>query len=144
MVFTEIGFGSPLFDLAMDLRNRVLRIPLGLTFDVKDISDEYKEFHLGMIRANQELLACLSMRVKDDLTLKMRQVAVEPEMQGHGIGRQLVHYTELWCAFRGIERIELNARERAVRFYENMNYEILGEPFIEVTIPHYKMQKKIG
>ena len=144
MVFTKIEFGTPFFDLAMDLRNRVLRIPLGLQFESADIMEEYKELHFGMIRSNQQLIACLSMRPAAQSTLKMRQVAVEPSMQGHGIGKKMVAYTERWCAQNNFGRIELSAREEAVKFYLSMNYEIVGDRFIEVTIPHYKMQKKIG
>ena len=38
-------------------------------------------------------------------------------------------------------RIYLHARAHAVDFYLNSNYEVFGEPFEEVGIPHRHMQK---
>jgi predicted GNAT family N-acyltransferase len=39
--------------------------------------------------------------------------------------------------------IILNARETAVKFYISLGYEIYGEPFVEVTLPHRKMKKTL-
>ena len=35
----------------------------------------------------------------------------------------------------------LHARQVAVPFYERLGYSIVGEPFEEVSIPHFKMEK---
>jgi predicted GNAT family N-acyltransferase len=38
-------------------------------------------------------------------------------------------------------QIQLHARSNAVKFYKSMKYEIVSEQFLEVGIPHFKMQK---
>jgi predicted GNAT family N-acyltransferase len=42
---------------------------------------------------------------------------------------------------RGLKRVYMHARGSAVPFYERQGYEIFGEDFIEVGIPHKHMQK---
>jgi len=37
----------------------------------------------------------------------------------------------------------LHARETAVSFYTELGYEVFGEPFVEVTVPHRKMRKTL-
>ena len=142
--FIEIEFGTPQFDQAMDLRTRILRIPLNMEFHVKDIELEWNDFHFGLILPSFKLVACVTMQPVRDHVLKMRQVAVDEHYQGQGYGKYLVRQTENWCKDRHFKEIELNARETAVSFYQGMDYEIIGDMFEEVGIPHYKFKKKIG
>jgi predicted GNAT family N-acyltransferase len=37
----------------------------------------------------------------------------------------------------------MHARQSAVGFYQKLGYQIRGEEFEEVTIPHYEMQKQL-
>ena len=37
--------------------------------------------------------------------------------------------------------LTLHARETAVAFYLRLGYRVVGEPFVEVTIPHRTMEK---
>jgi predicted GNAT family N-acyltransferase len=37
----------------------------------------------------------------------------------------------------------MHARQTAVGFYQKLGYSITGEPFEEVTIPHYIMEKAL-
>ncbi|MDX1912177.1 MAG: GNAT family N-acetyltransferase, partial [Saprospiraceae bacterium] len=75
--------------------------------------------------------------------IKMRQVAVAPELQGKGVGAALVNASEEEARRRGFEKMVLNARETAVPFYLRLGYKKIGERFEEVTIPHYKMEKTL-
>jgi hypothetical protein len=38
----------------------------------------------------------------------------------------------------------MHARKTAVGFYEKQGYEILGDEFLEVSVPHYEMRKKLS
>ena len=73
----------------------------------------------------------------------MRQLAVRPDSQGEGIGRTLVRYSESFARDRGYQEIFLHARETAVTFYRKLDYELEGDQFTEVTIPHYYMRKNL-
>ena len=73
----------------------------------------------------------------------MRQVAVQTEWQGHGIGKKLVEFAELFAKKLLFIKIELNARKTAIDFYLNLGYKTIGNEFIEVGIKHIKMFKNL-
>ncbi|RYG29002.1 GNAT family N-acetyltransferase, partial [bacterium] len=70
---------------------------------------------------------------------KIRQVAVDPMEQGKGLGAALMRAIEPLC-----DEIYLHARDTAVPFYLRLGYQIVGEPFEEVGIPHRAMRKTTG
>lgn len=136
-----ISFGSPAFDEVLALRDRILRKPLGLVFEVKDIQKEYDQIHLaGYI--DGVLFGTLTLVEIDEFTLKMRQVAIDTPFQGKGLGTGLVQASEEWANQYKYRKIVLNARDTAVPFYKKLHYRKEGKPFREVGIKHYAMSKK--
>lgn len=137
-----VPYGSPEYDATVELRRAVLRRPLGLDFTEEQLAEEKDDIHFAFLHAD-EALACLVFTPKGDGLLKMRQVAVREDIQGQGLGRQLVETSEAWARSHGYKRIVLHARDTAVPFYLAQGYEIEGEPFEEVGIPHRAMAKDI-
>ena len=135
-------FGSPEQLAAIELRRRVLRRPLGLDFTAEQLAAEVSEFHLVAL-LDSAVVGCLVLTPLDGGEIKMRQVAVEPALQGQGIGTEMVAFSESFVRSRGFSRMVLNARDTAVAFYLGLGYEIVGEPFVEVTIPHRRMKKAL-
>ena len=138
--FCAIDYESPLYYRALDLRNRVLRIPLGLSLDTYDHSHEVSQHHLAYLEKGS-LFAILVLVPKRGAVVKMRQVAVEPSFQSKGIGRRLVSFSEDFAKSRGYRSMELHARNSAIPFYRKLQYEVVGDEFVEVGIPHHKMIK---
>ena len=143
MRFLVADFGSPEQLASIELRKRVLRWPLGLDFTPEQLAAEMNEFHLLALDGDQ-LIACLVLTPQSKDTIKMRQVAVEPDWQGKGVGKKLVEFSERIAREKGFSKMVLNARDTAVPFYLKLDYEIEGEPFEEVTIPHRRMVKELG
>ena len=143
MKFVWVTFATPLFDEMVELRNAVLRKPLGLEFYPEDIESEWDSFHLGAYSETGVLLGCMVMKPLTDVEVKMRQVAVSPGMQGRGVGRQMVYFVENWAEQEGFSRIVLHARKEALSFYDKLDYHKEGAQFTEVGIPHFKMFKDI-
>ncbi|MBN2558114.1 MAG: GNAT family N-acetyltransferase [Clostridia bacterium] len=141
--FREIEYGSEEYRQELKMRDRILRKPLGLNLFDEDLVGEAHDFHLGAF-TEDGLAGVLVLTAKDSKTLKMRQVAVDAQLQGMGIGRGLVEFAEAFASLLGYGRIEMNARETAVDFYLRLGYAVCSERFIEVTIPHFKMEKKIS
>jgi GNAT superfamily N-acetyltransferase len=83
----------------------------------------------------------LSPRERGDI--QMRQIAVVPESQRQGIGRALVEYSEAWARNAGYRRMILHARETAAAFYEKLGYAKVGDRFVEVTLYHWAMEKRL-
>ena len=139
----EFEFGAEGYERTLGLRKRILRDPLGLEWTAEEIGWEPRERHFALMEG-EELVACVVIRPLGEGVVKLRQMAVEPEWQGRGAGRRLLEGVEEALRRDGLKRIELNARDTAVGFYEKLGFGKVGEEFIEVTIPHWKMVKEVG
>ena len=71
----------------------------------------------------------------------MRQVAVAQNCQGKGVGKAMVKVSEEYILELGGKKVELNARDTAIRFYQSQDYKKVGKEFTEVGIKHFKMEK---
>jgi predicted GNAT family N-acyltransferase len=143
MTIFPITFGTPEYDEAVALRYEVLRKPLGLDFLPEQLAEEWSDIHLAGFHSDGRLIAILLLTPLDSETVKMRQVAVSPELQGKGLGARLVEASESLALRYNFQTMSLHARETAVPFYLRLGYQIIGERFEEVTIPHFKMVKKL-
>lgn len=140
LIIRLVEFQSPEYLETVELRERILRIPLGLKFDQQELDLEGNQFHVAAF-LDGKIAGCLALVPVGTKTLKMRQVAVDSGVQGQGIGTRLVSYSEEFAIKKGFCRIELHARKEAKRFYDDLAYTTLGDEFTEVGIPHYKMEK---
>ena len=138
--FVPIEFQSDVYRESIALRHAVLRQPLGLAFSPARLAAEHDQLHFGML-GGDDLLACVSVILLSPTAAKIRQMAVDAALQGRGIGSDLLCRVELELKSRGVQCIQLHAREVARRFYERLGYTASGEPFTEVTLPHIKMTK---
>jgi N-acetylglutamate synthase-like GNAT family acetyltransferase len=140
VIFSEIKFGSSQYQEELALRDRILRKPLGLQLSSKDTEDDANQIHVGCF-FESKLVACLVLSPVSSFDLKMRQVAVDVPFQSKKIGSSLVEYSEVEAYKKGFRKIILNARLSAIQFYEKLGYKVVGEPHLEVTIPHKYMEK---
>jgi GNAT superfamily N-acetyltransferase len=140
--YKEIPFGSEAYEDSVVLRDMALRKPLGLAFDPKVLALEISDNHLCAYDEDK-LVGVLIMTPKEAKKVKMRQFAVDPKHQRKGIGTGLVAYAEYWAKKMGYKHIELHARLSAVPFYLRLGYEVKGNEFQEVTIPHFAMEKNL-
>ena len=124
------------------LRDKILRQPLGLNLFHENLDKEVYDIHIGVF-LNRHIIGVLILSPLNADAIKMRQVAVDDAYQGQGIGTQLVAFAEKTAKDSGYRQIVLHARKTAVPFYLKMHYHVVGNEFIEVCIPHYKMVKEI-
>ncbi|MCK9424967.1 MAG: GNAT family N-acetyltransferase [Ignavibacteriaceae bacterium] len=140
IVIKQIAFDGAEHKKEIELRYKVLRRPIGLNYTQEQLDAEKDEFHFAAFDG-EKLAGCLLMKAIDKDEIKMRQVAVDETYQGKGVGKALVLYSEKFAAENGFSVITLHARKTAVPFYAHLGYEIVGEEFIEVSLPHFKMKK---
>jgi predicted GNAT family N-acyltransferase len=143
IIVRQIQYGTREYDEELMLRTKILREPLGLTFTAEQLKAEEQEYHLGAFWG-EKLVGCLILKPDSDKLVQMRQVAVAADLQGKGIGREMVLFAEKFIVNKGYTRIILHAREVVVSFYEKLGYRCEGDIFIEVTIPHRTMIKEIA
>ncbi|MEM1058123.1 MAG: GNAT family N-acetyltransferase [Verrucomicrobiota bacterium] len=144
--FSEIAYGSADYATACTLRDDVLRRPLGLELSVVDLEQERQCRHFGFF-TDGELVACLLVHPREEVgpgTVQIRQLAVEPALQGRGLGRRLMRETEEALAKDGVRRVYLNAREPVIHFYVRLGYVAVGPPHVEIGLAHQRMEKALA
>jgi len=137
-----IEYDSEQYIESVALRQKVLRDPLGLKFTKENMVNDANEYHLAATNGS-EIIGILLLKPLINDAVKMRQVAVSPDFQNQGIGKLLVQESETLSKNLGFKRIELHARKVALPFYNAMNYLAIGDEFLEIGIPHYKMFKDL-
>lgn len=142
MALRIIDYGTKEYQQMVNLRIEILRKPLGLSFDPKDLEKEKEDVLMGAFEDDRMLGCCLLTRM-DQHTMRLRQMAVPNSMQGKGIGRALMIFAENIARDLGYRKLCMHARVTALGFYEKLGYTTNGEEFIEVTIPHYIMEKAL-
>src|SRR5688572_21151318 len=100
-----------------DLREEILRKPLGLSLKDEDLSGDALDVIL-IAESGGELIGCVMLHPTGHSDkLKLRQMAIAEPWQGKGIGRMLIDAAEDHCRKTGVEKIVLHARITAEQFY---------------------------
>ena len=84
-------FGSKRQMESIKLRDVILRKPLGLEFSGEELNQEKDQIHIVAVE-DKLVVGVLLLKKVSDSEIKMRQVAVANELQGSGIGVQIVRY----------------------------------------------------
>eukprot|EP00123_Amoebidium_parasiticum_P011844 comp20934_c0_seq1/m.27960 comp20934_c0_seq1/g.27960 ORF comp20934_c0_seq1/g.27960 comp20934_c0_seq1/m.27960 type:complete len:158 (-) comp20934_c0_seq1:687-1160(-) len=137
---------ADLYAKERDLRYEILRKPLGGIYsDRKNAKFEFEDvsIHLVAVTPDSRVVGCVLFNPGYNRCGRLYQMAVDPTMRGQGLGTRLVRRLEEVLRERGFNQITLHARQVSVQFYEKLGFHVHGEPFIEVTIPHRHMSKKL-
>ena len=142
MALKIIDHGTKEYQQMVQLRMDILRKPLGLSFKAEELEKEKDEILIGAFE-DEKMLGCCMLIKEGPQTVRLRQMAVLKNLQGKGIGRALMQFAENIARDRGFRKITMHARKSATGFYEKLGYQITGDEFEEVTIPHYIMEKAL-
>ncbi len=142
MALKQIDHGTKEYLQMIKLRKEILRQPLGLSYAPDELAREKEDILIGAFD-DDEMLACCLMTKVDNKCLKLRQMAVQNNLQGKGIGASMMSFAELVARDKGYKKLIMHARKTALGFYEKLGYKVVGDEFIEVTIPHFVMEKKL-
>lgn len=142
-----IGPNHPLYPQEVELRERVLLQPIG--YDMHKFSAEFpyenrfEHFVAAIEHPKGKRVVgtvCLLPHYPAASIGKLMQMAVDPQRQGEGIGRELVAHLERRAFGElGLRELFCHSREDACPFYTKMGWEISGDRFMEAGIPHFKM-----
>lgn len=141
MPLSIIDYGTVQYQQMIDLRNEILRVPLGMLLTEEDVSADKENILIGAFE-DEKMLGCC-MLVKEPGIILLRQMAVKNDLQGKGIGRALMNFAETIARDIGYKEIAMYARVNAIGFYEKLGYKAQGDEFIKLTIPHVIMKKYI-
>ena len=143
MPIKQIDHGSKEYKQMLALRYDILRKPLNLTFTESELDKEKSDILIGAFE-EERMLGCCLLTETDKYTVRLRQMAVQNNLQGKGIGAAMMNYAENVARDAGYRKICMHARKTAIGFYEKIGYKVTGEEFTELSIPHVLMEKKIS
>lgn len=142
MALKIIDHGTSEYRQMIKLRDDLLRKPLGLGFTEEELEKEKDNMLIGAFD-DDRMLGCCMLVEETPESVRLRQMAVSNDLQGKGIGRALMNFAENIARDRGYKMITMHARKNVIGFYEKMHYRKTGEEFVEITIPHYRMEKRL-
>lgn len=142
MALKIIDHGTREYQQMVQMRMDILRKPLGLTFTPDELEKEKAEILIGAFE-DEKMLGCCMLVREDNITCRLRQMAVMNNLQGKGIGRALMNFAENIARDLGYRKLTMHARKTAIGFYEKLGYRIASTEFEEVTIPHFVMEKQL-
>jgi GNAT superfamily N-acetyltransferase len=140
MPIMQIDYGTPKYQQMLTLREDILRKPLGLIYTADDLEPDKKDILIGAFDDGR-ILGCCILRAEAPDKIRLRQMAVRPNQQGKGVGQQIMRFAELIARDKGYKKLTMHARDTAIGFYEKQGYKVVGDGFLEVTIPHHIMEK---
>ena len=142
MALKQIDHGSTEYFKMVNLRENVLRRPLGLTFNQEELMAEKDDILIACIDG-EEIFGCCILEKVNERTIRLRQMAVTNNLHGRGIGASIINFAENIARDRGFKIITMHARDTAIGFYEKFGYKIKGSQFREVNLPHHEMEKAL-
>lgn len=122
---------------------RIRKLAMYPEKEIKDMAlpDDFDGIHFGLYH-NYELTGVVSLFEKGTIA-QFRKMAVLPEAQGKGFGKQLLLYVIAFCKQQGIEYLWCNARTNATEFYKKIGFATIGEAYLQNQIQYIKMQIKV-
>lgn len=142
MALKQIDHGTNEYLQMVNLRDNVLRRPLGLSFSHDELEAEKNEILIACMDDGEMLGCCMLVKV-DKETVRLRQMAVAPNLHGKGIGASIINFAENIARDKGFKTMTMHARDTAIGFYGKFGYALKGHQFIEVNVPHHVMEKAL-
>ncbi len=142
MALKQIDHGSKEYRQIVELRMEILRKPLGLTFSKEELDNEKNDILIASFDEDKMLGCCILTKI-DASTIRLRQMAVQKNVQGRGIGESIISFAETVARDKGYKVLTMHARDTAIGFYEKFGYAIKGGQFEEVKTKHHIMEKKL-
>lgn len=129
------------YKAAKQIREEELREPLGLSLTEDDVLGENKQIHFCAF--DGEKVVGTAILALDGKKYRLRQVAVAKKYQGKHVGEKLLQSCENYAKKVCMDEIYCNARQSVENFYKKNGFAVQGDVFIEKTLPHVLMTKKI-
>ena len=103
---------------------------------VREALDYYK------VDEEEELIGVGTMSYSNN-TFKLEYLCVDTDIQSHGAGGKMLEWLENKALEKNAEKIILDARVSAQKFYENHGYKTVGDVFMlsYAPVPHILMEK---
>ncbi|MFT7619732.1 MAG: putative GNAT family N-acyltransferase [Planctomycetota bacterium] len=142
--YLTIDMASPYYQGERELRNLILLRPIGIPDFGWEMRDK-DSFHFVAI-SGQDVVGCVVLypNPENPTSAQLMQMGVSESMQGKGVGTELVKQLVQYAKANKIEEVTCHSRLDAVLFYAKLDFELVGEPFVEADVVHRHMTLKLG
>jgi len=131
------------FEHYYELRWRVLREPWDQPRESEKDEHETGAVHL-MAWVEGTLAGVGRLHFNSPTEAQIRYMAVEENYRNRGVGAEILRELENRARQKGARAIVLNARDRAVHFYQKNGYRIQGKAQILFgSVDHWAMHKEL-
>lgn len=142
LLFKIIKYNSPEYQKTLQLRDEVMRKPLGLQLSEDDVKYDDKRIHIAGYLGGELVCGC-SLRIIHQKMVHIYSVFVKQNFQNQGIGKQLMAFAEHYAKSNGAARLYLEGRKTAQHFYLKCGFLPCGSEYVDMNIPHQDMRKDI-
>lgn len=126
------------------LRYTLLRQPWNEPEGSEKVEDDATSVHALLQDETGRAIGVCRLHLSSPTEGQIRFMAVHPAYQGQGLGHLLVKYLEEKARQLGASTMMLQAREKAVSFYERAGYRVVEPSYVLFgEIQHYRMEKRI-
>jgi N-acetylglutamate synthase-like GNAT family acetyltransferase len=140
----KISKSATQLEAILVLRYNILRQPWNQPAETATDDLEEKSINAFIEDANGIVIACARLQENENQVGQVRYMAVHEDYQGKGLGKLILQFLEEEGRKLGLAKMELQARENAVQFYEANHYKIREKTFLLWgIIQHYLMVKQI-
>ena len=130
------------FQSYYQLRWEVLRKPWGQPKGSEKDELESISQHIMVMAPQKRTVGVGRFQLNSKAQAQIRYMAVHPDYQGMGIGKQIIELLEDIAKSSNVKLIILQSRENTVPFYQQCGYETVERSYLLFdTIQHYHMQK---
>jgi N-acetylglutamate synthase-like GNAT family acetyltransferase len=102
MGLKQIDHGTKEYQMMVNLRYEIMRKPLGLTFLPEELAKEKDDILICAFDEDELLGCCILTNMKNGCA-RLRQMAVQKNMQGKGIGESMVTFAENLARDKGFK-----------------------------------------
>jgi predicted GNAT family N-acyltransferase len=128
------------YDLRFDVLRKAWKQPK------KTVKDEWEDIslHVLMLNEDDEAIATGRLQFNSNQEGQIRSMAVKENYRSRGLGTIVLRFLEEKAVEKKLSRIILDARDKAVHFYEKNGYTSEGPSYtLFEEIPHVKMSKQL-
>lgn len=114
-------------------------LPLDHARDIFNRIKSYPNYNVYVAESNREIVGAFALMIMDNLahmgtpSALVEDVVVKENLQGRGIGKQMMIFVMDYCKSNGCYKVALSSnlkRENAHRFYESLGFKKHGYSYL--------------
>lgn len=110
-------------------------------YDFVKLENDFEGTHFGLY-LNHELTGVVSLFVDGHIG-QFRKLAILPEAQGQGLGKQLMEYLIDYCQVQKLTKLWCNARVNAKEFYLKFGFAATNKTYTAAGYDFVVMEKTL-